>query len=254
MATEQAAIFRDEVLPPVGEAAVNGKDLGGNLTGFLAQEGCLYSEGDRLMVVGQAVNGGKPGKFNDDENRQEYVNRQLSESDPHDGQCPMAWVTERWGATEGYNSRKSPFWRVARKVTEGLGICSDDKDWSSHLIWSNLYKVAPADGGNPNESLFNIQFDGCRKLLQQEIRDYCPRYLLFLTENPNPDHKHYWARPFLNKDDPKLHDSEGQYVCFTGRQPFPGCSCDTLIVGAVYPRGQREDDWVKEVLGAFGSM
>ena len=258
MATiKQAAIFRDEILPPVGKAAVKGNNLGGNLTGFLAQDGCLYSRGGGLMVVGRAVNGWKhdidPVKFDEPDFCAEYAKELWEKSYPHDGKCPMAWVTKQWGATEGFNTQRSAFWRVIRQVTEGLGICSRDENWSSHLIWSNLYKVAPANGGNPNDTLCNAQYDGCKELLKQEIQDYCPRYLLFLTENPNPDHKHYWARPFLDKF--KLSDWPGErYVCFTGRPSLPEYSDSTQIVGAIHPQGQNEDGWVKEVLDAVGSM
>lgn len=262
MATkQQAEIFRDKVLPKVGEAASNGKRLGdkkGNVTGFLAQQGCLYSRDSGLMVVGQAPRGWEdtidPVDFNTPERCAEHADELLQQSYPQGEDCPMTWVTDRWGANGRDNTRLSPFWRVVRRVTEGLAICLGDEDWSSHLIWSNLYKVAPADGRkNPNNPLCDAQFEGCKELLQCERQDYCPRHLLFLTENPNPENKHYWARPFL--DDLELCDwPEKRCVRFTRRLSIPDCPRETLIVGAVHPRGQNEDEWVKEVLGAFGSM
>src|SRR5450759_1448552 len=68
----------------------------------------------------------------------------------HADRCRMGWVTELWDAREGYNTHRSAFWRVLRRIvlsdtTPGL----DDSRWSSRLAWTNLYKVSPAAGWNP---------------------------------------------------------------------------------------------------------
>lgn len=64
----------------------------------------------------------------------------------------MLWVKDGWGATDRYNTKRSAFWRAVRGVVEGLGISDVEHDtWSSHLVWSNLYKLSPADGGNPSD-------------------------------------------------------------------------------------------------------
>ena len=63
-------------------------------------------------------------------------------------------------------------------------------DWSSHLVWSNLYKLSPRDGGNPSGRLQNIQLDGCRALFNLEVETYRPGRLLLLTGWD-------WAEPFL---------------------------------------------------------
>ena len=255
MATErQAEILRDKVLPPVGKEAVKGRNLGGNVTGFLAHQGCLYPpDGCGLMVVGRAVDGFEhdidPVKLNDPEYCKRYAKELLKMSRPQDGQpCPMNWVT-----TKEWERGLPAFWGVIREVTRGLGISNyGSEDWPCYLIWSNLYKISPAIGGNPNDPLCNVQFDGCKELLQCELHDYCPQYLLFLTENPNPNHTDWWARPFL--DDLELCNwPEGRYVRFSGRLSFPDCSCDTLIVGAVHPQGQRgtRQEIADEILSAF---
>jgi hypothetical protein len=107
----------------------------------------------------------------------------------------MSWITASWGAPECYNIQKSAFWRVIRAVVERLNIANlDDEEtpWSSHLVWSNLYKIAPAKDGNPGSNLQRDQFNGCLKLLQCELQHYLPRRLLFLTG-------HDWAYPFLSQ-------------------------------------------------------
>ena len=257
MATErQAEIFRDKVLPPVGEAASNEERLGGNVTGFLAQEGRLYSRGGGLMVVGRAVNGWEydidPVKFNCPDFRAKYANELWQKSFPRNGVCPMEWVAERCNREGDW----SAFWGVIRRVAIGLGVCdSEPTDWPCHLTWSNLYKISPADGGNPNNPLCNAQYEGCKKLLECEFQDYCPRYLLFLTETRN--HPDWWARPFL--DDlygPELQgwsERNKQYVCFTGRLSLTDCPSETLIVGVVHPDRQpgTRQMIADEILSAF---
>ena len=257
MATKrQAEIFRDKVLPKVGEAASNGQRLGGNVTGFLAQEGCLYSDSDRLMVVGRAVDGFlhdiDPVEFNCPDFRAEYTNVLWQRRDLPDGNCPMEWVKERFN----YEGDWSAFWGVTRRVAIGLEVCEPERtDWPSHLTWSNLYKVSPAEGGEPKKTLCKIQYEGCKELLKCEFQDYCPRFLLFLTEKQSESDR--WARPFLNDLD--LNDLElcdwqgGQYVCFTGRMALPDCASETRIVGLVHPGRKRGGRPViaDEILSAF---
>ena len=148
MATkEQKELLRDRVLPSVGKAAGQGKKLGDKLTGFLAQEGCRYKRDGGLMVVGRSVNGWTdcedPVTFADCGFREQYAHSLWQESFPQNGKpCPMAWVTKQWGVNDVYNAKKSAFWRVIKKVTERMGISKPgSEDWSSHLVWSNLYKL-----------------------------------------------------------------------------------------------------------------
>ena len=257
MATErQAEIFRDNVLPNVGEAAANGINLGGNVTGFLAHEGCLYSHDSGLMVVGRAVNGFEhdiePVAFNRPDFRARYANELWQMSYPHDGNCPMEWVAERFDREGDW----SAFWGVIRRVAIGLKVCEPERtDWSSHLTWSNLYKVTPAVERNPNDPLCDAQYEGCKELFKCEFQDYSPRFLLFLTENRN--NPEWWARPFLN--DLYGHElqcwSEGnkQYVCFTARLSLTDCPRETLIVGVVHPERQpgTRQMIADEILSAF---
>jgi len=98
------------------------------------------------------------------------------------GHCPMSWVAEKWNATEDYNTARSSFWRVIRWILTELEIVhEDDPDWPSHVAFTNLYKVSPADGGNPNTSLKNAQYPACREMLHREIAFARPKRLLFMT-------------------------------------------------------------------------
>lgn len=97
------------------------------------------------------------------------------------------------GCNKGYNTKRSAFWRCIRGVVQGLGVADvEDAGWSSHLVWSNLYKVSPAGGGNPKGVLRKVQFRGCAELLNSELRTYRPSRVLFATGFD-------WAEPFLKE-------------------------------------------------------
>ena len=196
MATEQERqLFALEVLAAVGQEA--GRLPAAELTGFMAMVGHHYDHS--LMVVGRAVNGWTEGILPEHlafPAAAETYSQVVLASVNGDGPCPMTWVTNQWGNTnEGYNTRRSAFWRVIRGVVDGLGIADVEQDpWSSHLVWSNLYKIAPANGGNPSNTLCAIQLAGCRDLFNLELTTYTPLRLLLLTGTE-------WASPFLPDPD-----------------------------------------------------
>lgn len=97
----------------------------------------------------------------------------------------MEWVDNLSGNVKGYNTRRSAFWRLIKKVSE---IYYPEK-WYSNIAWSNLYKIAPWKGGNPNKELQNIQRKYCFDLLKKEIEILRPKYVIMLTSG--------WEWPFL---------------------------------------------------------
>ncbi len=178
--SEAAKVFADDILMPVGRAVADGElRTNRELTGFLAMEGKQYRP-SKLMVIGRAVNGWVAGtraaELTDSAVRNKFALKvQERSATPPDGcSCPMSWVTTQWGATDCYNTKRSPFWRVIRRVVYGLSIASaNDRDWSSHLVWSNLYKLSPEAGRNPSSGLMRAQLEGCKKLNALELETYC---------------------------------------------------------------------------------
>ena len=106
-----------------------------------------------LLICGRAVNGWEEEPWfahhaNKSEVRHDLASRALAgwTADP----CPMRWVTDLWHHQTEYNTARSAFWRVVQAVTTGLGIANKTEElWSSHIAWTNLYRVAPHAGGNP---------------------------------------------------------------------------------------------------------
>ncbi len=250
MATiDERNILAKIILPSVGSNATP-LHSDREVTGFLSMEGCRYDQ--KLMVVGRAVNGWTNGILPCD-----LVNPTVSASYAQQvfnsvtgtgtGVCPMLWVTDRWGNPSGYNTKKSAFWRVIRAVVDQSGIADVNKDdWPSHLVWSNLYKVAPADVGNPSQALQDIQFPGCLSLFEIELSTYLPHCLLLLTGLN-------WAKPFLNSISATYSIVHGSYVQAMGRITIASTKTTNVVV-AVHPQGTDEDLWVQQVMDAFRDL
>lgn len=240
MATDrERAVFASKVLAPIGQQASLLPASG--ITGFLAMAGQSYD--GALMVVGRAVNGWTdsvlPAALCEPAEVDRYATH-VQKSVAGSACCPMRWVATCWGSRDDYNTRRSAFWRSIRKVVAGLGIADIASDgWPSRLVWSNLYKVAPAEGGNPGNVLGDIQCAGCVELLSLELQIYRPSRVLFLTGSD-------WAAPFLSMY--KFEKTAGfQYVEQAG--VIGGARC--LV--AAHPQGRPEDAWTGEVLAAFDS-
>ncbi|NWO06077.1 MAG: hypothetical protein HLX50_10375 [Alteromonadaceae bacterium] len=229
---------------PVGQKLEG--ELVPEVTGFLAMSGKAFD--GALMVLGRAVNGWAEGISTDELRMPDKASQYaeiVQDSVAGNETCPMSWVTDCWGATKGYNTKRSAFWRCIRNVTAGLNVVDAEcANWSSHLVWSNLYKVALAEGGNPTNKLCQAQLAGCVDLFKLELRTYRPSRLLFLTGSD-------WADPFLDGVD--LQESDHfHYVQQYGRCRLVD-GLETQCVVAAHPQGKPEADWVREVVTAFGN-
>lgn len=237
-------IFSDEVLFSVKDDTTN------MLTGFLPMVGREYS--GQLMVVGRAVNGWddgiSPAQLKDETARLEYGKEILKSVTENMGaDCPMLWVTKPPKTEKDYNANKSAFWRVIKTVVGRLKIAdvkNEPINWPSHLVWSNLYKIAPSTGGNPNTSLRRAQFEACKKLFYWEVEKYAPKRILFLSGWD-------WVEPFLVEAwQDKVLTPEKSFVEASGHIKF-GSHIASCVV-ARHPQGNNETAWVDEVISAFG--
>ena len=81
------------------------------------------------------------------------------------------------------NFRHSAFWRTCSLVHQRLYATRFSvEDWYEDIIWTNLYNVAPAIGGNPSIKLCKAQKTISAQLLQQQIRKYAPTHIVFVTD------------------------------------------------------------------------
>lgn len=235
MATDtETEMFINQIALPVGRLRARGPRT---VVAKGASVGSAYS--GELMVVGRAVNGWsgvtERTTLADPTNARQFVADALRGTA---GVCPMAWVAEQWSTGTKYNTAKSAFWRVIRRVLLDLEIVSaDSTDWAAHVVWSNLYKIAP-EKKNPLGALQKEQRAGCIALLREELRTYRPKRVLFLTGE--------WANEFLDDlpwtPSPAVPASQVQQVGRLG---------DARAVVASHPQCKPESAWVAEVVAAF---
>ena len=215
------------------------------MTGFAALRGS--KDQGELMVVGRAVNGWEKGRHP----------KTLLE--PSERKCwahglttkwDMSWVIEQWQTRKPreYNTATSAFWRVIRRVTQQLVQNASESDWSSHLVWSNLYKVSPSTGGNPTSAMMQVQRPGCRNLLKLELEVFRPKRVLFLTGWD-------WAEEIIDVP-ARAHQPVGaRFVERVWNEPVSSefeAPVSRFVV-ACQPQGKGDALWTDEVLAAFGS-
>lgn len=129
-----------------------------------------------ILFVGKAPNGWYP--YDDIE-----VMFGDSEEAIFNRKDQMKWVEQN--NNPQYNTNKSAFWRVIRKVASVYYPTHE----LNHVAWSDVAKVAP-DGGNPNDTLYYLQLECCQKILAAEINILSPKVVVFLTGEG-------WARDFI---------------------------------------------------------
>ena len=247
--TKEREIFETELLPAIGKHADELRKE--KVTGFMSSTGVLYDR--ELMVVGRAVNGWLeneewnvfPSELSQPDSLRTFTDKVYA-SVTSNARCPMQWVTDDWGNTEKpYNPARSAFWRVIKEIVSNIGIeDADDDNWPSHIVYSNLYKVAPAERMNPNKLLCDVQLEGCISLLESELLTNTPRRLLFLTGID-------WASDFLERMRISYDKaSDFGFVQAIGKGSY-SAAYKTKVVVAVHPQGKGDSAWVQDVMKAF---
>ncbi len=160
----------------------------------------------------------------------------------------MQWVANYWRRHENgqYNTRRSAFWRTIHNTLIGLGITpSADRDWSSHLVWTDLYKVAPSTTGNPSSKLMKAQLEECGMILEKELISYEPKRVLFLTgKNWVDDFKGLLNKFVIHKE---CHDGLAEVLA----EFDCGSGVRSKVVIAKHPQGKKEAKLVEEVVALF---
>jgi hypothetical protein len=95
-----------------------------------------------------------------------------------------------------YRAFSSFFWNVVYKtINDYQNADRNSWVWSSKMVWSNLYKIAPSSG-NPCYSEKSYQVELSLQLVKKEIEEINPKYCIVITNNE-------WWKPFqeaLNTD------------------------------------------------------
>lgn len=232
MLSTSYAIAFEQLLADV--AAATAPDV--PLVPFWPLRGSAYD--GKLLVIGRSVNGWiedwAAGQLRDPVVRSVAVETMRRDAEPTD-RDRMAWVTDLWGASTGYNTRRSAFWRVLRRLVAGV----DGDGWPGRLVWTNLYKVSPAAAWNPGADLQRAQRIAATGLLRRELDEYAPSRVLALTGA--------WIDPFLDDLGAALDRREGLVERIGDRD-------GTAWVVAKHPMRKPEDRFVAEVSSAFADL
>ncbi|MCM1245839.1 MAG: hypothetical protein NC293_09390 [Roseburia sp.] len=198
-----------------------------DLSHFVGCKGEKYdSSAVKLLLVGRAVNGWS--QFSID-SAEEFAKDAVMQFEDE----PLVWIYDEekgcLGNGNGYFLNKSPFWRTSREIWKKISNNVDHIDtandkWTDYIAWTNLYKVAPQDGGNPTTTMRNDQLEACREILVAEVKALNPTHILFVTGYEG------WFDEF---EDIVHGDS-------------------IKIVTACRPEFRNETDYVKDICEKFG--
>jgi hypothetical protein len=205
------------------------------------------------MVVGRAVNGSWSECTADEadpEMRREAIDDAIKRGQRL-SRCPMLWVTGQRDDPEcksKYNPKRSAFWRVICAVVRDLAIADvGDPRWPSSLVWTNLYKLAPASGGNAHAALRQMQSAECLDLLKLEIAEWKPRRILMLTGIG-------WGERLLDRlQAVRIASGSRDFVDFVGSVRL-GDDRSTEIVVAKHPQCKPQGRFVEDVVAAFSAQ
>lgn len=213
----------------------------------------IYSH-EGLMVIGRAVNSWRSGLLTEEHFQSEeniFWQKAWHDMSHIHAECPMEWVLKYAGERIGadgkrlYNTTRSPFWRVTRKILSALNVLQIEhaSQWPSHVIWSNLYKVAPHEGGNPLSKVRKLQQSACINILKAEIAMYKPRYILAMAG--------YWAENFfIDAELQKNNTYDPRVVINSGLIKIDNTHNAKLVI-AQRPEGKNEENYAKQISQAY---
>lgn len=234
-------------------------------TTFVAMKGERYDSLDssdipRLMIIGRAVNGWNREKlvYESEKTFADSVEKSFNDK---------TRFTTEWGLKSRkrgeyfsmtgdvkYYLSHSPFWNYSRSIwkelVEGSEI-ENEPDWLQYIVWSNLYKVSPRYGGNPDNKLCRIQAKSCIDILRVEIQLLKPTHIIM----PVADRWLSWrcgdfSTIFTDgllgtKEIKNIHSCDRKIV----RRVF--ASEDLKVVVTNRPERRKQDKYVQEVIKAF---
>lgn len=190
-----------------------------------------FNNNSGFLFVGKAVNGWVTNETD--------VTKLFDQANPERifaRKDQMEWVNNLSGNTNGYNTRKSAFWRLIKKVSEEYY----PEKWYSNIAWTNLYKIAPWNGGNPNGKLQNSQRKYCFDLLKKEIEFLLPKYVVLLTSG--------WEEAFLN------HLIDNEKMNFVGEKKWGKYKTSMIKINGInyiishHPQGKKEWEHQKAIV------
>lgn len=141
-----------------------------------------YFKSRELLIIGRA-NNGWPNSWTCKKFDKKVIKKSIDESQPNKGECAFEWLNKYKGKDVFSKMvRKKPFWNTTYNLIREH-YRRNHEDWTHMIAWSNLYKIAPKDGGNPNRKIeWQSQQKNCEKLFSQEIKELRPENVIMITD------------------------------------------------------------------------
>ena len=174
----------------------------------------------KLLVIGRAINGWSNDFIvdNADELLSMWEKQERGELDClaktrflDKGKTPISleetkgleWVKTYIKSNKNYccTETQSRFWSVIKATTEALYQNNLKKgEWTKHIAWTNLAKLAPVSGGNPKGENWRIQKGLAPKILKKELEELKPTHILVIakTNQKTEPQDDIWVSPFYD--------------------------------------------------------
>lgn len=222
----RASELEERFKPNYAELLLNVEGINYDKCVFCPQWGDNFpfeEEHSGMMVIGRACNGWL--STSQDIN----VLFGTSEEAIFNRSDQMKWVEDSAGSKDKYNTNRSAFWRVVKQIAQSFY----PKEWQSHIAWSNVCKVAPWEGGNPNNALYHAQLESCQKIFEAEMKAFSPKVVIMFTG-------YDWAKDFLE------YLNKGQEPTSIERLKWDKYECLVYLIEGTYfivtkhPQGKKE--------------
>lgn len=233
------------------------------LSHFVGMKGKYYdSQSIKLLVVGRAVNG-----WGALENLSCAADFSAEATEQFENNV-FNWVIydSEKGALRNdsledgkyYWLNNSPFWRTSKSVWKGLSNRFDFQDnesdkWVDYIAWTNLYKIAPKDTGNPTEAMAKKQLTACKEILKAEIEEFGPTHILFVTgyEGWFEDFSDIFGVGIFDKDKVKRNEYRGKNKNEFFAEASALSTDGIKIVVSCRPECRDENMYITDVMNAF---
>lgn len=164
-----------------------------DISSFVAMRGEDFNKQKdvRLMLVGRATNGwGKTLPVDSEESFADKavpvfqsIDRFQTEWKMKD--ClnnPYSEYLDANGEWKKYYLSGSNFWNYTKDIWCKLNHVNNKPNWYESIVWSNIYKIAPTDSGNPSTNLIYAQAKACIDILKAEIDLLKPTHILLVID------------------------------------------------------------------------
>lgn len=223
---------------------------------FVSMQGPFYQQNSRrFLLIGRATNGwmslptasrdffgNEAQKQFDDRTRWNWV-------EAHDDTLYSAHDKGKKNYSQRYCLSKKPFWYYTKAIWYQLpGDIQSCDIWMKNIAWSNLYKVSPITGHNPNEKSKSIQLDVCKSILKKELEQYQPTHILISTG-------YDWFAPFAdifenvkkNENLNSKHGKDKNNIYVEGTASYG----DAKTVISCRPEWKNKQVFVSSIVSAF---